>query len=753
MITFTKTGNSVKMDLGTDVHYLRPDMAISAKASSGKIYLTESPTATTTFISFLPTEVNGRASDDLLAVAEWLRDEYFVGITLQSTGTIDLGDVTVLNGTGNSAVNIRDGGNSITVDAPVEAPLYVSVANGQPFVSTVNSSTATLLAGATFTGTWEEAYLYPSVVMACKSDQAGTLYIDFSPDGTNSDSTLSFTVAADINEVHRITVTRKYYRVRYTNGVVNQGYFRLQTSLGSQGTLTSPLNGTIQSDADSLITRSALIGQTELGEYDYVKVTQQGELYTSIKDPLTAFGEIQVAENTAFIQGTGVYEFIPTNFREYTYASGTTGITDRMFATTCGTTLYGYGAIQSFRSLNYKAGQGGLARFTAVFAANAANHWSGVGLINLSDELSFGYNGTTFGIWYRSGGVAECRTITVTGGSGGSTNLTLTLNTVAYTIPLTAGTTAHNAYEIAAWLNNTSNQAVWQADQIGATVIIIAQSDGAKSGTYSFSHATATGSIVQNKAGVAKTSTHIPKADWNVNTFADLDPSKGNIYQVQYQYLGFGNIFFSVENPDTGKFQLAHIIKYANANTTPSLRQPALRFGMYSSSQGSTTDIAVYCASVACFVQGKLTKTRNPRAVKHTQSVTTSLTNVLTIRNRKSYNSITNQVEIEPQNITIASESSQSVEIEIRSNATFSGDTNFANAGTNLVGDVDTTANTVSNGTLLTAFTLGSKGNLSANLSQYEIAVPPSLTLTIAAKVVSGASSNVTAALTYYEDL
>ena len=476
--------------------------------------------------------------------------------------------------------------------------------------------------------------------------------------------------------------------------------------------------------------------------------------YTIIKDPLTAFGEIQVAENTAYIQGSGIYEFIPSNFREYTYATGTTGVTDRMFTCTSGTNAYGYGAIQSFRALNYKPGQGGLARFTGVFPTNQANHWSGVGLVNLSDELSFGYNGTSFGIWHRHGGVAECRTITVTGASGGSTNLTLTLNTVAYTIPLTSGTTAKNAYEIATWLNNSSNQSVWAADQIGSTVIIIALSDGAKSGTYTFSHGSATGTIAQNKAGVTKTSDHIPQTEWNVNKRSDdLDPSKGNVYQIKYQYLGMGNILFYVENLDYGSFDLVHVIKYSGRNTTPSLRQPSLRFGIYSSNQGGTTNTTVQCASVACFVQGKITKIRNPRAVKNTQSVSSTFTNVLTLRNRKSYNYIYNQVEIEPLNLTISSESSQGVEIELRANATFSSSTNFANAGTNLVGDVDTTSNTVSSGTLLAAFTLGSKGNLSINLQQYEISIPPSLSLTISAKVLSGASSNVTAALTYYEDI
>ena len=476
-----------------------------------------------------------------------------------------------------------------------------------------------------------------------------------------------------------------------------------------------------------------------------------GNQTVKITSPLTAFGEVMTSEHTAFVQNTGVYEFIPNNFKTYTSSGGSTGITDRMFTVTSGTTIYGYGAIQSFRSLNYNAGQSGMARFTAVFPSNAANHWSGVGLVNLSDELSFGYSGTTFGIWYRKDGLAECRTIAVTVASSGSTNLTLTLNSVAYTIPLTTGTTAHNAYQIATWLN--ANQSVWVADQIDNTVIIKAESDGAKSGTYTYSHATSTGTITQNKAGVTKTSTHIAKATWNRSVPAWLDPTKGNVYQIIYPYLGFGDIEFYIKSTTDKGWLLVHVIEYQNSNTTPSLRNPSLRFGIYSASIGSTTNISVQCASVALFVNGKTFKTRNPRAVKNTQNVTTSFTNVMTLRNRRTYNYIFNQVEIEPISLSLSSESTKNVEIEIRTNPTFSGDTNFTNVGTNLVGDVDTTANTTSNGTLLAAFTLSGGGNRDINLEPFSIRIPPSLQICIAARVTSGAASNITAALTYYEDI
>jgi len=467
--------------------------------------------------------------------------------------------------------------------------------------------------------------------------------------------------------------------------------------------------------------------------------------------PKTAFGELSVAQDTPFVQNTGVYGFIPNNFRSYTSSGGTTGVTDRMFTVTTGTTLYGYGAIQSFRSLNYNAGQGGSAKFTALFQNNVASSWTGVGLVNLSDELSFGYNGTSFGIRHRYGGVAAVRTLTISVASSGSTDLTLTLNSVAYTIPLTSGTTAHNAYEVATWLN--ANQSVWVADQIDNTVIISALSDGAKGGTYTYSHATSTGSIASTTTGVTKTSVHTTQANWNQDVASWLDPTKGNVYKIDFQYLGFGDINFYIEDPDTGRFLNVHRIKWANANTRTSLNNPSLRFGIYGASVGSTTNLTIQCASVNLAVQGKVFKTRNPRAVKNTQVVTSSFTNVLTLRNRRTYNGVYNQVEIEPIAISLSSESTKNVEIEIRTNAVFSGDTNFTNVGTNLVGDIDTTLNTTSNGTLLASFTLSGGGSTTINLKEYEIRVPPSLQITIGARVTSGASSNVTAALTYYEDL
>lgn len=474
----------------------------------------------------------------------------------------------------------------------------------------------------------------------------------------------------------------------------------------------------------------------------------------STSSSTTAYNEQLIANNYAFIQSVPVYNLLPANFRAFTTESGTAGVTSKQFTCTTGTSVGGYGAIQSFRALNYKAGVSGTARFSAIFpTGGVATSWQGVGLLNLGDELSFGYNGTDFGIWHRYNGLAEVRTITVTGAAGGSENLTLTLNSVAYTIPLTSGTTAHNAYEISDWLNNSSNQTVWKADQVDSTVIISAQSDGAKAETYTFSSGTATGTIAQNTAGTTKTSDFITQSNWNQNTFEALDPTKGNMYSIVYKYSGFGNIQFFIENQDTGTPTLVHVIKYSNANTVPSMGNPSLRTGLYCVSLGSTTDITVQCAGIAAFMQNIPILTRNPRAYVSTQTVDTNFTNIFTIRNRRTYNSIINQVEIEPQFLTLASESSKNTEFELRATTDTAVEQNFTAVGNNLISDVDTSVVTVTVGRLLLAGTLAPGETLKLNLTELRIRAPPTIHLVLQARVTGGADSDVTGSLVWIEDL
>lgn len=124
-------------------------------------------------------------------------------------------------------------------------------------VSSLNSSTTPLNAGATFTGQWEDVTLYESIIIAVKTDQNGTFTIEYSPDGTNIDSTLTrYYRTNQIEAPHRFTNTRRYVRVRFTNtSATNQTLFRLQVTLNSAIELNIPTDSTMAQDFDAISVR------------------------------------------------------------------------------------------------------------------------------------------------------------------------------------------------------------------------------------------------------------------------------------------------------------------------------------------------------------------------------------------------------------------------------------------------------------------------------------------------------------------
>jgi hypothetical protein len=119
-----------------------------------------------------------------------------------------------------------------------------------------NSSTTPLTAGSTFTGT-ADLNDSPAVLIWANTDQDGTLYAEFSTDGTNWDTSLSFNYQTDrINPPHVLTKGYRYYRTRFTNtSSSDQTYLRLVTTYGNFNQLTSPINGTVAESFDAVNVR------------------------------------------------------------------------------------------------------------------------------------------------------------------------------------------------------------------------------------------------------------------------------------------------------------------------------------------------------------------------------------------------------------------------------------------------------------------------------------------------------------------
>ena len=480
-------------------------------------------------------------------------------------------------------------------------------------------------------------------------------------------------------------------------------------------------------------------------------ITETNRLVKLNRPSKSTYHDSYSAEMIPEISGVPIYGFIPSNFRTYTAGAGTIAITDGLFKASSGATIYGHGTMQSFRTIRYKAGQGAMCRFGAYFPSTpTAQTWIGAGLFNIGDEISFGYNGVDFGIWHRHGGDAETQSLQITTQSSGSENATVTVNDIVFTVPLTSGTVQHNAFEIAEYIE--ANTELWAAEQLDDSVIISAQSDGDKTGTFSMSSGTAVGSFTELKAGQTKTSDFVAMSSWSEGAPIGFDPAKGNNYEICYKD-GFGNIEFFIEDPEENEYKLVHTIQWANMNTTPNLHNPSLRCGIYAASTGATTSVDVYCSDLSAFVIGSQLPTRNPRSVENTKSCTTTFTNILTLRNRRVYNGHINQVEIEPREITLSNDGTKTAAFELVANPTIAGETNYQEVGTNLAGELDIAGGAATGGRTLAIYTVAKGQSVTLNLDNLHISIPPTLRLCIAGRMESGSAADLSASLVYYENV
>lgn len=196
-------------------------------------------------------------------------------------------------------------------------------------VSTGNSTTTPLASGATYTGTWEQNN-HPDVLVMCKTDNTGTLYFDFSSDGTNLDSTFpvnGFKVASGVPEVHKAVKGSRYFRIRLVNDSGAQSYLRIITSFGSFGVLSAPVNQSLANGSDATLVH-ALDAETDymIGAYGTDRFT------------VTKFGQnpdIDTATVPEDIWNAGgVYTGFPTSDIETVTVTSGSGATDS------GLTLY-----------------------------------------------------------------------------------------------------------------------------------------------------------------------------------------------------------------------------------------------------------------------------------------------------------------------------------------------------------------------------------------------------------------------------
>ena len=230
-----------------------------------------------------------------------------------------------------------------------------------------------------------------------------------------------------------------------------------------------------------------------------------------------------------------------------------------------------------------------------------------------------------------------------------------------------------------------------------------------------------------------------------------LDPTKLNVWSIRFQYLGGGAITLQVEDDSTGALVTVHTVLYANLNTVPSVYNPNFHFTGYVNNLATTSNVVLKCASFAYFVEGKsgLTETQQPQFSSGEQTKTTVTTEValFTLRNKTTYASKANFIDIILERIVISIEASSANnlgDIRLVRNTTLGGSPSYADINaTNSVIEIDTAGTTLTGGEeLLFAPLAGKNDSNIESLLPYKIFLTAGDTITVAGKSANSATIN-----------
>ena len=237
----------------------------------------------------------------------------------------------------------------------------------------------------------------------------------------------------------------------------------------------------------------------------------------------------------------------------------------------------------------------------------------------------------------------------------------------------------------------------------------------------------------------------IPQNNWNVDPMDGSGPSSidfnyanGNIFKIQYQQLEFGNINFFIESPITGQPILVHRIEYANANTVPSISNPGLQLMAQVVSSGASIELEI--SSMSLYIEGDLNPYLGIRNnVSSSTIVGTSPSNVLTIQDNLIFSSITNQLMVIPDQLSLfnSSTSGEDAIFSVYLNPAVGGSPSFSDLSAYSAVSYDTNGTTVTGGTLVGSFFLPSGSDLSIKISDYGIQLSPGDRLVVACAAIT----------------
>jgi len=477
---------------------------------------------------------------------------------------------------------------------------------------------------------------------------------------------------------------------------------------------------------------------------------------------MAAFGELRTTSLEPQAQLKFVHDLTAHDevMDIHAVATGAASTTNAKLHLITGATAQSSLRMESVRRAVYHPGQGIEAKFTALFDASTAELNQAIGVGTVENFAAFGSrgaygDGSVLGIIHRSRGSVDLHTLTITVGTTGAGDVTITLNGVAHTVAVTIGTPTQSANEIAAGTYND-----WYTYAIGATVIFVAKDVEVRNGAYSLVLATATGTVggfVQDRAGDnAIFTTDEGNKTWNVDTMdgagpsgVTIDPERLYVYAITFGYLGAAPLRFFILT-EKG-FTLVHRIKWSTASPNTQILPTFTdaSFPLFASIENNADAVsyALESASMAVSIQGGTNHTievTNGHQVS-VAIVTSTQVAIFSLRVKRAFKTALQSGIIRLLHLGGAVTGNNEVKVQVLRNATIAGVPAWTELSANSIVDFADGAltQTTTGGTILATFTVSKWGNVSENLIEILSDISPGEVITFAAATASG-NSDVT---------
>lgn len=473
----------------------------------------------------------------------------------------------------------------------------------------------------------------------------------------------------------------------------------------SQYTIPWVVTGTVALDTNTLNALENISVQNNVTATITGLPAITGTIITSAfpDSAISAFEELLSAPITPLIQSDANYGLDPDVWRQTNINGGSVSIADTgLWTLNCSTQTNSYSRLYTSRYAKYQPGQGMMARWTAAYTTTTGTNRSAQGVANCvqvagpidrEDGYAIGFSGSTststsavIGIQHRRAGKVEIRTITINTPPSGAQTATITLNSVPYTVSLSAtADTNYTASQIMKALSTTTAATYWNIDACSSVLTFTYYSPGPKAGTYSFS-STGTGvlctaTVTQLVAGVNQIDTWYYQNQWD-NQTVDFDPAKLNVYAMDMRWLGAGAVRFFVENPSTGKMTLLHTLRWTQNQTGvyPHINKPNLRIAYRIGSitnQAPARTAALSGASIFLAIQGLYNQSSMSQGWYNIDSTTRNkdiVWHLITIQNPYQRSSALNKSQLVMQDLTVAAQGNDPAVIYIVKNVQATND-------------------------------------------------------------------------------